>query len=235
MPYQNPLKVLFENDECVVLDKPAGLPVQGGKGIALSLDAILRNPEGRFDPAIRLEGETLLLLVHRLDRDTSGVLLVARGRKAAAKFSALFAAGRDTVRGYAVRKHYLAVCAGRPLPDSGVISINLDIRGKSMTAETGYTLLKSGRLPAAGAGEGREFSVLELEPGTGRMHQIRRHLRQIRCPVMGDDKYGDFALNRALRKQGAVRRLMLHAFRLVIPAARIDVSAPPPECFAVFV
>jgi 23S rRNA pseudouridine955/2504/2580 synthase len=232
----NHIRVLFENDECVVLDKPAGLPVQGGEGVGLSLDAVLRSPAGRFEPDIHLAGDTQLLLVHRLDKDTSGVLLAAKGRAAAAKFAALFSSGGKRDR--AVRKRYLAVCAGRPVPDAGVIKTSLDVRGSSRAAETGYALLKSGPLPADGAGEegeGRVFSVLELEPGTGRMHQIRRHLRQIGCPILGDDKYGDFALNRTLRRKGTVKRLLLHASRLSIPAAGIDVSAPPPECFAVFV
>jgi 23S rRNA pseudouridine955/2504/2580 synthase len=116
------------------------------------------------------------------------------------------------------------------MPESGVITVKLDIRGRSKTAETVYTRLSGGVLPQGGV----EFSLLELELGTGRMHQIRRHLRQIGCPVLGDDKYGDFALNKALRKQGAVKRLLLHACRLVIAGAEIDVSAPPPECFADF-
>ncbi|MDR1351753.1 MAG: RNA pseudouridine synthase [Treponema sp.] len=227
------IDVLFENNECVVLNKPSGFPVQGGKGVGISLDSVLKDPGGRFGPAVRLEEGKALLLVHRLDRDTSGALLVAKGREAAAKFSALFAAGRarDGSSGKgAVRKCYLAVCAGRPSPDSGVIRTGLDIRGKRKTAETGYARLKGGCLPAGGA----EFSALELELGTGRMHQIRRHLHQIGCPVLGDDKYGDFALNRELRKQGAVKRLLLHASRLVIADAGIDVSAPLPECFAFF-
>jgi 23S rRNA pseudouridine955/2504/2580 synthase len=217
--------VLFENDECVILNKPAGLPVQGGAGITLSLDSILKDPGNSLEPAVHLDGKGGLLLVHRLDRDTSGVLLVAKGREAAAKFSALFASGRKSAG-----KRYLAVCAGHPLPESGVITTNLDIRGKVKTAETGYTRLSGGDLLP----EGVDFSVLELELGTGRMHQIRRHLHQIGCPVLGDDKYGDFTLNKALRKRGAVKRLLLHASRLVIAGAGIDVSAPSPECFAGF-
>jgi 23S rRNA pseudouridine955/2504/2580 synthase len=223
------IEILFENDECVVLNKPAGLPVQGGAGVTRSLDSLLQDPENCLEPAVHLNGKDRLLLVHRLDRDTSGVLLAAKGREAAAKFSALFASGRESARGIA-GKRYLAVCAGCPLPESGVITVNLDIRGKVKTAETGYTRLSGGDLPR----EGVEFSLLELEPGTGRMHQIRRHLRQIGCPVLGDDKYGDFALNKALRKQGVVKRLLLHASRLVIADEGIDASAPPPDCFTGF-
>jgi 23S rRNA pseudouridine955/2504/2580 synthase len=189
------------------------------------LDTILKDPAGRFDPAVHAEAP--LLLVHRLDKDTSGALLVAKGREEAAKFSALFARS-----GEPVCKRYLAVCAGQPSPVRGVIRTSLDIRGKTKTAETSYIRLSGGTLPGGG-----EFSVLELELGTGRMHQIRRHLQHIGCPILGDDKYGSFALNKALRKQGAVKRLLLHASRLVITApgvSALDVSAPPPECFAEF-
>jgi 23S rRNA pseudouridine955/2504/2580 synthase len=233
------IALLFENDACIVLNKPAGLPVQGGEGVASSLDDILQTPHDRFDPPPRLEPDQRLLLVHRLDKDTSGALLVAKGRDAAAKFSALLAGGEGGRR--AVQKRYLAVCAGRPSPDSGVIRTDLEIRGRNKTAETSYTRLGGGSLcdrddaKAASAGFSvTEFSVLELELGTGRMHQIRRHLQQLGCPVLGDDKYGDFALNKALRKQGVVKRLLLHASRLVIEDAGIDVTAPPPECFARF-
>jgi 23S rRNA pseudouridine955/2504/2580 synthase len=240
------IEVLFENHECIVLNKPAGLPVQGGRGVSSSLDAILQDPRGRLGE-VHLEKGIRLLLVHRLDKDTSGALLAAKGPPAAAKFSALFAGGERGGQGAReVQKRYLAVSAGRPSPESGVIRTSLDIRGKSKTAETSYARLSGGPLlddaaggdPAGGGFYGLEFSVLELELGTGRMHQIRRHLREIGCPILGDDKYGNFALNKTLHKQGAVKRLLLHASRLVISDAvlgyTIDVNAPLPEYFARF-
>jgi 23S rRNA pseudouridine955/2504/2580 synthase len=236
--YNSPLfmkhiEILFENADCLVLNKPAGLAVQGGKGLAVSLDRIL---EAEFSPRP--------LLVHRLDRDTSGLILAAKSREAAARFSALFAgtaAGRTGQAGRAgreegkVRKTYLAVCAGVPRPAAGTIRLALDIRGSAKESETGYRVL--GRLPLPGGGE---CSRLELELGTGRTHQIRRHLAYTGHPVLGDDKYGDFALNKALRKNPGLKRLLLHAFRLRIPAALagfaggLDVCAPPPDCFAPF-
>ncbi|GHV57512.1 hypothetical protein AGMMS49579_23480 [Spirochaetia bacterium] len=212
------ITVLFENDECIVLDKPAGLAVQGGEGVGASLDRLLaedRNPRP--------------LLVHRLDKDTSGLILVAKSREAAAKFSAIFAGNKTGDRG--VIKQYLAICRGRPEKETGLIRLDLDIRGSIKKSETAFTL-KSQR---------GDFSLLELELGTGRMHQIRRHLAQIKNPVLGDDKYGDFALNKELRKTMGLRRLLLHSARLVIPEAPagfpggIDVSAPLPEYFLPFV
>lgn len=214
------IEVLFENEFCLVLDKPAGLAVQGGEGVGLSLDRIL---EAEYRPRP--------LLVHRLDKDSSGVILVAKGREAAARFSAIFAGGR------AAKKQYLAVCAGVPRPARGIIRLDLEIRGRAGAAsrkksETGYRL--------AGSSAGGEFSLLELELGSGRTHQIRRHLAGIGHPILGDDKYGDFALNKVLRKTRALRRLLLHCVRLRIGEGLagfpggIDVRSPPPSCFGSF-
>jgi 23S rRNA pseudouridine955/2504/2580 synthase len=216
------IPVLFENDDCMVLNKPAGLPVQGGAGVGLSLDSILA---AEFFPRP--------LLVHRLDRDTSGIILVAKHRAAAARFAAVFArksrqAGRllRAAEGAPDRvlKQYLAVCAGSPAK-AGVITLGLEIRGREKSAETAYTRLR---------GNG-DYSLLELELGTGRMHQIRRHLARTGHPVLGDEKFGDFGLNKKLRGAGLVKRLLLHASRLVIPETLagfpLDVSSPLPDYF----
>jgi 23S rRNA pseudouridine955/2504/2580 synthase len=207
------IEILHEDNISIIINKPAGLSVQGGKGVKTSLDRILT--EIRTPPP---------LLVHRLDKDTSGVLLAAKTREAAALFSRLIN-GRKAV------KQYTAVCSGRPKKDAGVISQELLIRGSMKKSETRYRVIKSGTLPL----EAREYSVLELELGTGRMHQIRRHLAMNGNPVLGDDKYGDFSLNKALRKTG-LKRLLLHASRLVIKdEVNIDVTAPLPEYFLLFV
>jgi 23S rRNA pseudouridine955/2504/2580 synthase len=208
--------VLFENDRCLVLDKPAGLAVQGGEGVGASLDSLLA---AEYSPRP--------LLVHRLDKDTSGVILVAKSREAAALFSAIFAR-RETAPGQEIHKQYLAVCAGSFTEGGGAIETDLEVRGSARKAITFYKCLCSG-----------EFSLLELELGTGRMHQIRRHLASIGHPVLGDDKYGDFALNKRLRKERGLRRLLLHSSRLSIPEALcgfpLDVGAALPDCFGAFI
>jgi 23S rRNA pseudouridine955/2504/2580 synthase len=236
------IEVLFENGDCLVLNKPAGLAVQGGKGVGSSLDRIL---EAEFVPRP--------LLVHRLDQDTSGLILAAKHREAAARFSALFAPGGKAAG--RIRKIYLAVCAGIPASRRGIIRLPLETRGGARESATGYRVL--GSLPLPGeppAGIPRELppetpeelspermcSRLELELETGRTHQIRRHLAYTGRPVLGDDKYGDFALNKSLRKSPGLRRLLLHAFRLQIPenlagfAGGIDIRAPLPDYFAPF-
>jgi 23S rRNA pseudouridine955/2504/2580 synthase len=199
------IPILFENSDCMALDKPAGLAVQGGRGVGKSLDDIL---SAEFSPRP--------LLVHRLDKDTSGVILVAKNPKSAAFLSKIFAEKN------AVMKRYLALCAGTPEPPAGRIETALHIKGVWKKASTSYSLIKK---------LGKN-SLLELELGTGRMHQIRRHLNLIGNPVLGDEKYGDFALNRELRKTMGLKRLLLHSSRLIIlPASglSLDVTSPPPD------
>jgi len=201
------IKILYEDEHCLVIDKPAGLAVQGGKGVKSSVDTILAEMR---TPAP--------LLVHRLDKDTSGVLLTAKTKEDAARFSRLLGTDRQAI------KQYIAVCAGSPVKKEGIITEDLMIKGSLKKSETKYKVLKSG-----------EFSVLELELGTGRMHQIRRHLALNGNPVLGDDKYGDFALNKKLRKEAGLKRLLLHSSRLVIKNEfQIDVTAPLPEYFKAF-
>ena len=229
------IPVLFENDACLVLDKPAGLSVQGGEGVKVSLDSIL-------SAAVAPRP----FLVHRLDRDTSGLLLVAKTKEAAGRFSAIMS-GRINDKsgsgvsgtGKGVIKRYLGVCSGggQNAAKEGVMRLSLDIRGKAKEAETFYRLLSSAEYAEPGNGV-LFFSLLELELGTGRMHQIRRHLALNNNPLLGDDKYGDFTLNKKLKKTCAVKHLLLHASRLVIPPVKrllesgLDVTAPLPGYFS---
>jgi len=159
--------------------------------------------------------------VHRLDRDTSGALLAAKERYAA-RFAQIFGTERKAV------KLYTAVCSGHIKNPEGVINDELLIHGKMKKAETGYVLIKNGNLEDIDL----EYSVLELELITGRMHQIRRHLSMNGNPVLGDDKYGDFKLNKKLHKMIGLNNLLLHASRLTIKEEfNIDVTAPLPEYF----
>jgi 23S rRNA pseudouridine955/2504/2580 synthase len=212
------ITILFENEHCLALNKPAGLAVQGGKGVGSSLDAILA-----------AEYKSRPLLVHRLDKDTSGVILAAKTREAAVLFSRLFA--ERGVQG--IRKRYLAVCSGHPAEEEALITETLKVRGRNLEARTSYR-----RLWSADDQGACPYSLLELELGTGRMHQIRRHLAMMGNPILGDDKYGDFCLNKALKKERGLKRLLLHASRLLIPTPLcgfpLDVSAPLPEYFKDF-
>jgi 23S rRNA pseudouridine955/2504/2580 synthase len=253
------LEIVHEDSLCLVINKPAGLAVQGGKGVGVSLDKILAE---KYSPAP--------LLVHRLDKDTSGLILTAKTKEAAAWFSGLFGAppgGKNTIK-----RQYIAVCSGCPAKNEGSIRVELEIRGNQRKSETRYKVINKINNPAAeqrgmlfskgiglgfntlmNAQEGQgyglcpkpspriyagKYSVLELELGTGRMHQIRRHLAMTGNPVLGDDKYGDFALNKNLRKTMGLKRLLLHARRLTIVCKEkcfnLDLTAPPPEYFSPF-
>ena len=216
------IPVLYENDCCMVLNKPSGLPVQGGEGVKFSLDSIL-SEKIRPRP----------LLVHRLDKETSGLILVAKTKEAARGFSALFAGSR------VVTKLYLGLCSGAIKPEQGVIRLALDVPGKGGRAlvrkesETFYRLISTGEAGAI------PCSLLELKLMTGRMHQIRRHLAQIGHPLLGDDKYGDFPLNKKLKAAIGLKHLLLHSWRLVIPPtptlvpSGLDITAPFPDYFPV--
>jgi len=211
------LEILYEDNSIIIINKPAGLAVQGGKGVKSSLDKILA--EIRTPPP---------LLVHRLDKDTSGVLLAAKTQGAAAMFSRLLGTSRKAV------KQYTAVCSGRPEKNEGVITQEIPVHGSKKKSETRYRVIKSGKISLGEIPAVFDFSVIELELGTGRMHQIRRHLAMIGNPVLGDDKYGDFTLNKKLRKTG-LKRLLLHASHLAVKDdCNLDIRAPLPEYFNPF-
>jgi 23S rRNA pseudouridine955/2504/2580 synthase len=204
------ITILFEDDEILALNKPSGLAVQGGAGVGTSLDLILA-----------LEHDPAPLLVHRLDKETSGIILAAKTKPAAAKYALFFREGR-------LEKKYLGVCAGAGVAEKGRVRAGLEIRKKQKAAETGYRFLAEGTLENGGA-----CSLLELELVTGRTHQIRRHLAGLGFPLLGDDKYGDFTLNKSLRKTMGLRRLLLHAFNLRLPGGTL-IRAPLPDHFTDF-
>jgi 23S rRNA pseudouridine955/2504/2580 synthase len=211
------LPVLHEDDFLLAIDKPAGLAVHGGSGVAHGVIESLRasRREARF-----------LELVHRLDRDTSGVLLIAKKRSA---LTALHAA----LRSRSVDKRYLAAVAGRLRNEKQRVRLALERReagasGRRVAVvedgQPSETLLRRLAL-------GADCSLLEAQLLTGRMHQIRVHLAHLKHPILGDERYGDFELNRRLRKEG-LKRMFLHAARLAFahPATgeRLEIASPLP-------
>ena len=239
------LKVLFENNFCFVLDKPQGLPVQGGAGIKNSVDSILSE---KINPRP--------FLVHRLDKDTSGVLLVAKNLEAARYFSLLFGSSSDYKTNGAkdfntkrkIVKQYTGLCFGLLEKEQGVIKINLDVKGKRQErvqkdSETLYRLISTIKVFTKDAvftkNEAITCSLLELKLETGRMHQIRRHLAILGNPLLGDDKYGNFPLNKMLKKEKGLKYLLLHASRLILPPSDflpegLDITAALPDYFSDF-
>jgi 23S rRNA pseudouridine955/2504/2580 synthase len=193
------LPVVFEDASLIVIDKPSGVAVHGGSGVSFGVIESLRaeRPEAKF-----------LELAHRLDRDTSGLLIVAKKRSALVELHRMLREGE-------VEKIYLAIAKG--VPAQGEFDIRESLH-KYVTSqgERRVAVREDGKAAATKVRvlkRGEATSLLELRLLTGRTHQIRVHLAHAGHPVLGDDKYGDFPLNRALAKQG-VRRLMLHAARL---------------------
>ena len=193
--------------------------MQGGEGIEVSLDSLLsRSGGGRS------------LLVHRLDKDTSGIIVTAKTREAAAACSAFFS-GRSP----GLRKKYLALCSG-VLGSHGKICERLMVKGKETEAETLYYCRGNAVYAGGSPADSFAVSLAELRPATGRMHQIRRHLAHTGNPILGDDKYGDFSLNKKIKKAPGIRKLLLHAWSIYLPPALIrgglEISAPPPDYFS---
>lgn len=192
--------VVHEDAHAIAFNKPAGLAVQGGSGVTRSLEDLL----AVFAKSNRKQPR----LVHRLDRDTSGIIIAARTKPAAAFFSEAFA-GREA------KKTYLAViCGGAPSPDAGEVALalkkssrkGLDVMEVAADGQTALTRYRTLKATAAAA-------LIELSPETGRMHQLRAHMAAIGRPIAGDGKYGGL-----YHLGGAeIPRLLLHAAALELP------------------
>ena len=203
------LPVIFEDDGLLVVDKPAGIAVHGGSGESFGVIEALRRqrPQARF-----------LELAHRLDRETSGVLLLGKKRSVLLALHEMFRAGGLGGGARGADKRYLVLVCGRwmdPLRNvrlpllkylqaSGERRVRVSEEGKA--AHTVFRLLA----------RWQHFSLLEAELRTGRTHQIRVHLAQLGYPIAGDEKYGDFALNKALSREG-LKRMFLHAWKMRLP------------------
>jgi 23S rRNA pseudouridine955/2504/2580 synthase len=194
--------IVFEDARLLAVNKPSGIASHGGSGISFGAIEILR----------ALRPRESLELVHRLDRDTSGVLVLARKRSALAELQALM---RGEGEG-GIRKRYLALLVGR-MPD-GTMSVDLPLQVGLRQGGERHVQVGDGGKPSLS-----HFRVLERRGGhswcevridTGRTHQIRVHAAHIGHPVAGDDKYGDPQANRRLREQAGLRRLFLHAASL---------------------
>jgi len=213
-----------EDEALLIVDKPAGVAVHGGSGVSYGVIESLRasRPQAKY-----------LELAHRLDRDTSGLLIVARKRGALVELHRMLREGE-------VEKVYLAVAKGgweggsRELRES--LHKYVDAKGERRVAvrEDGMKAVTRVRALKKSA----DFSLLEVRLLTGRTHQIRVHLAHAGHPVLGDGKYGDFELNRRLEKEG-VRRLFLHASRLAfihpVTREKLELRSPLPDEMKQFV
>ena len=217
--------ILMEDSSLLVINKPAGVAVHGGSGVSYGVIEQLRasRPDAKF-----------LELVHRLDRETSGILLLAKKRSALVNM-------HQQIRDGLLDKRYLALVTGDWKNHRQHVKLALHkftrpdgerrvrVQEDGMESHTVFSLVK----------KFQDFALLEAELKTGRTHQIRVHLASTGFPIAGDDKYGDFALNKALQKAEAgriaLKRMFLHAFRITFAHPETDqpvtIHAPlPPEC-----
>lgn len=218
-------RILLEDSYLLVIDKPAGIAVHGGSGVSYGVIEQLRaaRPQAKF-----------LELVHRLDRETSGVLLLAKKRSALINLHEQIRAGTTDKRYLTLvhgdwknRKQHVKLPLFKYVTPEGERRVRVQEDG--LPSHTVFNLLR----------KYDSFALLEAELKTGRTHQIRVHLATSGFPIAGDDKYGDFGLNRALQKAGdgraALKRMFLHAHQItfVHPETGAPVTlkaALPPEC-----
>lgn len=214
--------IIYEDDDVLILNKPLGIAVQGGSGTTRHIDGLLAGMEDRFGCRVRL--------VHRLDRDTTGVLAAAKSRDVAAKLGRLF-------QTRSVQKIYWALVRGVPKPAQGKIDASL----VKMAGPEGDRVRKAGPGEQDAAQHAvthysvidqasTKISWLSLKPVTGRQHQLRVHMAILGTPILGDSKYD---ARDELPLEGIERKLHLHARRLVLPhpggQGVLDISAPLPE------
>ncbi len=206
--------VIYKDDNIIALNKPSGLAVQGGTNQTKHIDGLL--------DALMFEKSERPKLVHRIDKDTSGILLLARNRQIAEKLTLAF-------REHKLPKTYLALVNGCPKKTQGEINAPLLKVGEKMQideqgqeAKSLYTVLDS---------VGDQYSLLELKPLSGRTHQLRVHTLSIGCPIVGDDKY----FNPEKKSQKLfVDKLHLHAYKIdlsVIYKNKTIITAPLPSYF----
>ncbi|UXN69206.1 RluA family pseudouridine synthase [Devosia neptuniae] len=212
--------ILYEDEDIYVFNKPHGLAVQGGSGTFRHLDGMLKSLPNKLGEAPRL--------VHRLDRDTSGCLVVAKTQSAASHFGEVF-------RSRAARKIYWAVVAGNPNPRQGEISCFL---AKQATTDGEQMVVVKNGTPGAQHSmsyysttdtASRRFAWVTLKPVTGRTHQLRVHMAQLGTPIIGDPRY--FNIENWQGAPGLGEGLQLHARRIALPlrnGKRLDISAPLP-------
>ena len=201
--------IIYEDDALLVIDKPAGIAVHGGSGVSFGVIEQIRRarPEARY-----------LELVHRLDKDTSGLLMIAKKRSALVKL-------HEAIRNDHPKKIYLALGVGKLPNDSFHVKLPLfkytGAQGEKMVrvsedGQSAHTIFRvlnrfsDGLLHQAGLSH---LTLVEATLKTGRTHQIRVHLQSQHCPIAGDERYGDYQANKRLQKLG-LKRMFLHASEL---------------------
>ena len=226
--------IIYEDDALLVIDKPAGIAVHGGSGVSFGVIEQIRRarPEARY-----------LELVHRLDKDTSGLLMIAKKRSALVKL-------HEAIRNDHPKKIYLALGVGKLPNDSFHVKLPLfkytGAQGEKMVrvsedGQSAHTIFRvlnrfsDGLLHQVGLSH---LTLVQATLKTGRTHQIRVHLQSQQCPIAGDERYGDYQANKRLQKLG-LKRMFLHAAELhldhPLTGEKLILKAPLPQDLAQFV
>jgi 23S rRNA pseudouridine955/2504/2580 synthase len=218
--------VLHEDEHLLVVDKPSGLAAHPGTGITGA--TLVEEARAYLKASSGPPGTFLPSPAHRLDRDTSGVILVAKTRKAMVRLTELFTDGSE------IRKTYLAIAKGKMPRERGTIDTPLSEHEQTSRSKAARGVnMQPARTLYRVVGAVREASLLELTLETGRTHQIRRHLEAVGHPVLGDRRYGDFPFNRQAKQRWGLARLALHAWKLTLPhpitARKLSLRAPIPD------
>lgn len=205
--------ILFQNDEILVLNKPAGLPTQGGSNAKMNVDVLVDFGAKNGDFVIKPK------LCHRIDRDTSGILLLAKSNEAA---TALTKAFKDRT----IKKTYWAIVSGKLSPKEGLIDLPLVAKKSDGSIEKAAVDEREGReaktLYNVIDSASNIVSAVELNPETGRMHQIRIHMQAVGTPVLGDGKYG----GKLAFVDGLSKKMHLHARSIELPEGILKKSTP---------
>jgi len=206
--------VIYKDEKIIVINKPSGLAVQGGTNMVRHVDGMLE--------ALRFGNEEKPKLVHRIDKDTSGILVLARDRKMADVLTKAF-------REHSLKKTYLALSRGMIDKESGVIKAPLEkIDGRVQVVEGGKVAITEYEILD---NVGNKFALVEASPLTGRTHQIRAHLEHLGMPILGDDKY--FGKER-VKDTLFQKKLHLHAYKIdlsQIYGKKMVVKAKLPDYF----
>ena len=226
--------IIYEDDALLVIDKPAGIAVHGGSGVSFGVIEQIRRarPKARY-----------LELVHRLDKDTSGLLMIAKKRSALVKL-------HEAIRNDHPKKIYLALGVGRLLNDRFHVKLPLfkytGAQGEKMVrvsedGQSAHTIFRvlnrfsDDLLHQVGLSH---LTLVQATLKTGRTHQIRVHLQSQQCPIAGDERYGDYQANKRLQKLG-LKRMFLHAAELhldhPLTGEKLILEAPLPQDLAQFV
>lgn len=210
--------ILFEDEQLVILNKPAGLAVHGGSGMHYGLIELLKAGGGRY---------SALELVHRLDKGTSGCLLLAKNHQALRRL-------HELLRQHHVEKTYVTLLQGAL---SQPVSVDTDLQRARRGGESVVDVVESGKAAYTHITPLQQYSgmtLAEVRIETGRTHQIRVHCSSLGHPLAGDEKYGERDFNRALRKQG-LKRMFLHASTIRFTLDETyNITAPLPDELAVF-